>query len=182
MELILASNSPRRKELLAGAGFDFKVIPSNVIEPENNNMPIDKYVEYLAELKAYDVYKKHQGVVLGADTVVYINGVALGKPKDKADAISTLKMLSGKTHTVCTGYCIITSNKKITANEKTLVTFNTLSDELINDYVNSGLCYDKAGSYGIQDGYPLIEKINGDYNNVVGLPINIIKGILKELL
>ncbi len=182
MELILASNSPRRKQILTDAGFNFLVIPSNVDEPENKNLPADKYAEFLAELKATDVYLKNGNVVLGADTIVYLDGIILGKPKDKNDAIQTLKLLSGKTHVVCTGFAIISKNTKIVSNDKTYVTFNELSDELILDYVNSGLCMDKAGSYGIQDGYSLVKEIKGDYQNVVGLPINIIKGILKELL
>jgi septum formation protein len=114
--------------------------------------------------------------------IVYLDGLILGKPKDKQDAINTLKLLSGKTHIVCTGYAIISKNKKVISSEKTFVTFNELSNELILDYVNSGLCMDKAGSYGIQDGYPLVKEIKGDYQNVVGLPINKIKGILNELL
>lgn len=182
MKLILASNSPRRKQILTDAGFDFTVIPSKIEEPSNEFLSADKYAEFLAELKANDVFKTNGNVVLGADTIVYFDDVILGKPKDKADAFNTLKMLSNKTHVVCTGYAIITKNKKIISNEKTLVTFNELSDELITSYVDSGLCMDKAGSYGIQDGFPLVKEIVGDYQNVVGLPINKIKGILKELL
>ena len=182
MELILASNSPRRKQILTEAGFNFTIIPSNVNEPKNTNMPPDKYAESLAELKATDVFSKQGNVVLGADTIVYLDGIILGKPKDKEDALRTLKLLSGKTHIVCTGFAIISENNKIISNEKTYVTFNELSDTIINDYVNSGLCMDKAGSYGIQDGYPLVKEIKGDYKNVVGLPISKIKGILKELL
>ena len=182
MELILASNSPRRRQILTEAGFDFTVIPSSVIEPENKDKAPDKYAEFLAELKATDVFNKHGKVVLGADTIVYLGDIILGKPKDKLDAIRTLKLLSGKTHIVCTGFAIISENKKVISNEKTYVTFNKLSDKIINDYVNSGLCMDKAGSYGIQDGYPLVKEIKGDYQNVVGLPISKIKGILKELL
>ena len=182
MELILASNSPRRKQILTESGFDFTVIPSNVNEPENTDKQPDKYAEYLAELKATDVFNKNGNVVLGADTIVYIDDLILGKPKDKQDAINTLKLLSGKTHIVCTGFAIISSDKKIIDSDKTYVTFNDLSNALITDYVNSGLCMDKAGSYGIQDGYPLVKEIKGDYQNVVGLPISKIKGILKELL
>ena len=182
MELILASNSPRRKQILKENGYTFTVIPSSVDEPENLDRDPDKYAEYLAELKATDVFNKNGNIVLGADTIVYIDGLILGKPKDKQDAINTLKLLSGKTHIVCTGYAIISSAKKVVSNEKTFVTFNKLTDELITDYVNSGLCMDKAGSYGIQDGYPLVKEIKGDYQNVVGLPLSKIKGILKELL
>ena len=181
MKVILASNSPRRKQILTDAGFNFTVIPSNVTEPENTTLSPDKYAEYLAELKATDVFNKYGEVVLGADTIVYLDGIILGKPKDKQDAIKTLKLLSGKTHVVCTGFAIITKDKKIISNEKTYVTFNDLSDDVITNYVNSGLCMDKAGSYGIQDGYPLVKEIKGDYQNVVGLPINKIKGIIEKL-
>ncbi len=182
MKLILASNSPRRKEILKNNGFIFDVIPSNIEETPPKNASPEEYVKYLAKLKATDVYLKHKNVVLGADTIVVLNNKILGKPKDKFDAYQTLKNLSNNTHAVYTGYCIISQNKKIVGLEKTYVTFNNLSDELINDYISKELCFDKAGSYGIQDGFPFVAKIEGDYDNVVGLPINKIKRILKELL
>ena len=182
MELILASNSPRRKEILQNNGFTFKVIPSNVEEKPINNTSPENYVKYLAELKATDVYLKYKNVVLGADTIVVLDNKILGKPKDSIDAYNTLKSLSNNTHIVLTGYCIISDSKKIVGVDKTYVTFNELSDELINSYIDKKLCFDKAGSYGIQDGFPLVSNIKGDYDNVVGLPIKKIKRILKDLL
>ena len=182
MKLILASNSPRRKEILKNNGFEFEVIPSNVDETPLINSSPEGYVKHLAELKATDVYLKHKNVVIGADTIVVFNDKILGKPKDALDAFNTLKNLSNNTHVVLTGYCIISPNKKVIGVDKTYVTFNNLSDELINSYVDKKLCFDKAGSYGIQDGFPLVHSIKGDYDNVVGLPIKKIKRILKDLL
>lgn len=180
MKLILASNSPRRKELLQKAGFQFDIIPSTEDEVANKLLPPDKYTESLAYLKALSVYNKHGNVVLGADTVVYYNGEYLGKPKSKTDAELTLKKLSGKTHLVTTGYAIISKEKTVKGSVTTTVTFNNLSSELITEYLNSNLWQGKAGSYGIQDGFNLVKNINGDYDNVVGLPIKVITEILRE--
>ena len=182
MNVILASNSPRRKELLAREGIDFKTIPSNYNEIENFGLTPQKYVEYLAFNKAKSVFEVNKGVVIGADTIVVFNGKILGKPKDKDDAIFMLKTLSSSTHEVITGYSIISKEKSITGNEITKVTFKSLTDKQIVDYVNTGSPLDKAGAYGIQDGDFLVEKIVGDYDNVVGLPVLKIKKLLTEFV
>lgn len=182
MKVILASNSPRRKELLAEANIDFCVIPSDFDEPKNNNgLSPEKYVESLAYGKAKSVYDKKGGIVIGADTVVVLGGEILGKPSSKTEAVKMLTALSNKTHEVITGYAVLSKDKTYTGFEKTLVTFNELSLNLINDYVDTGSPLDKAGGYGIQDGYPLVKEIRGDYDNVVGLPTYKILQILAEL-
>ncbi len=180
MEIILASNSPRRKELLEGQNIKFKVIPARKEEVILTNKSVYALTEILAENKAREVFEKHGGIVLGADTVVSYNGKIYGKPKDKNDAIQTLNLLSNKTHEVVTGFSILSKSFKYTSHEVTKVTFNNLSDELINNYVNTGSPLDKAGSYGIQDGFDLVKSIDGSLSNVIGLPVERIVKILKE--
>ena len=181
MKIILASNSPRRRELLKENGVDFTVIPSDFKEGENDGLTPEEYVEFLAKGKAQAVFEKNGGVVIGADTVVVLDGKILGKPKDEKEAVSMLSSLSNKTHTVMTGYAVITSGKTVSGVEKTLVTFNELSPELINAYVETGSPLDKAGAYGIQDEALLVKEIVGDYDNVVGLPTFKILQILTEI-
>lgn len=183
MELILASSSPRRKQLLSEYGFNFTVVTSDYSETAVFDSP-EKTVETFAFGKAKDVFNNTKGnrAVLGADTIVVMDGKILGKPKDKADAIKTLKELSGKTHSVLTGYALISEDKTLVGHVKTEVTFNPLSSELISEYVDTGLPLDKAGSYGIQDGFPLVEKFDGSFYNVVGLPIDIIEKTIKEFI
>ncbi len=180
MEIILASNSPRRKELLKKQNIKFKVIPATKEEVVLNNASVYDTTEILATNKAREVFELYGGIVLGADTVVSYNGKIYGKPKDKKDAIKTLKLLSNKTHEVITGFAIISSDFKYISHEVTKVTFNNLSDELINNYVNTGSPLDKAGSYGIQDGFDLVKEIDGSLSNVIGLPVEKIVKILKE--
>ena len=181
MKLILASNSPRRKELLKNAGYEFEVIPSTLDEVANKTLPPDKYTEVVAYNKALDVYNKNPScVVLGADTVVYYNGEYLGKAENELAAKTTLLKLSNKTHLVTTGYAIISKNKVIKGSVTTTVTFNNLTPNDVESYIKSNLWVGKAGAYGIQDGFNLVKKIDGDYDNVVGLPISVIDKILKE--
>lgn len=182
MNIILASNSPRRKELLTRERVEFKVIPSNYNEIENFGLTPEKYVEFLAFNKAKSVFDLHGGIVIGADTVVVLNGKILGKPKNKKDAVLMLKELSNSTHEVITGYSIISREKTIKGYEITKVTFKHLSDKQIIDYVNTGSPLDKAGAYGIQDGDFLVKDIAGDYDNVVGLPVLKIKKLLAEFV
>ena len=182
MKIILASGSPRRSELLKTAGFSFTVIKSNVSENISKRLPPHLYSETLAVMKGRDVYEnlltdKRGAVVVSADTVVYYKGKYLLKPKDAEEAESFLRALSANTHEVYTGYSVISDSYKIT-----LVTFNELSDEVIKSYINSGKYIGKAGGYGIQDGFPLVKKIDGDYDNVVGLPTQKIKNILNGIL
>ncbi len=180
--IILASNSPRRKELLTKAKIKFKVIVSNVDESVLLDLPAHELAKKLSYDKAKAVYDLHGGIVIGADTIVFLDGKILGKPKDEKDAKNTLLKLSNKTHSVITGYTIISKNKTICDYEETKVVFNKLSEELINSYVETGLPLDKAGSYGIQDGFNLVKEIVGDYDNVVGLPTSKIVKELMELI
>lgn len=183
MELILASNSPRRKELLQNKGIKFKVIASNYNEIQFTNDPIQTAIDF-AKGKAEDVFRtllnKDGVVVLGADTVVFHQGEILGKTKTDEQAVKMLKSLSGKTHTVITGYALIAKDKQITGYAKAQVQFNKLSKKVIDNYIKSGLYKGKAGSYGIQDGFPLVASYNGDYNTIVGLPVDEIILLLKE--
>ena len=187
MKIILASGSPRRSELLKNAGFSFTVIKSEVSENISRRLPPHLYSETLAEMKGRDVYEnllsdKRGAVVISADTVVYFKGAYLLKPKNAIEAESFLRALSANTHEVYTGYSVISDSYRITSFERTLVTFNELSDEVIKGYINSGKYIGKAGGYGIQDGFPLVKKIDGDYDNVVGLPTQKIKNILNGIL
>lgn len=187
MKIILASGSPRRSELLKTAGFSFTVIKSNVSENICKRLPPHLYSETLAQMKGRDVYEnlltdKRGAVVVSADTVVYFKGKYLLKPKDAEEAERFLRALSANTHEVYTGYSVISDSYKIISFERTLVTFNELSDEVIKSYINSGKYIGKAGGYGIQDGFPLVNKIDGDYDNVVGLPTQKIKSILNGIL
>lgn len=173
MKYILASKSPRRRELLAQAGYTFAIEPA-VGEEVKVGSSTDEIVINLARQKAEKVYHKHEGelvLVIGADTIVVYEGEILGKPADRADAKRMLSMLSGKTHQVFTGVCLIGEQIK-TFYERTDVTFYDLTDDEIEKYVMSGDCDDKAGAYGIQGAFAIhVRRIDGDYNNVVGLPI-----------
>ena len=186
MKFILASKSPRRSEILKKFGYDFLVMTSDFIEMGNNCSPIDTVVEF-AKGKALSVfdkltsYEKQSFPVIGADTVVYFNGKILGKPKDKEDAKKTLLDLSGRTHSVYTGYAVITEGFLKFGYDKTEVIFNHLSKELIEEYVATGSPMDKAGSYGIQDGFDLVKEIKGSLYNVIGFPIEKISPILEEI-
>ena len=184
MKLILASNSPRRKQFLIEYGLTFEVVSSAFGEFTKETSP-EKVVTDFAFGKASEVYQRLNDkniVVLGADTVVSLDGKILGKPKDKEDAIKMLNALSGKTHQVYTGYSIISKDYSKTEYCVTDVTFNDLSDKLIAQYVQTGLPMDKAGAYGIQDGYNLVKEIDGSYNNVVGLPIELFIDEIKKIL
>ncbi len=184
MKLILASKSPRRKDILGKHGYTFTVQVAPFNEISEKDQPI-KTAEHNAFGKAkatFDSLKDSNAVVLGSDTVVCIDGEILGKPTDCNDAVNMLKRLSNKTHQVVTGFAIITKDFEIKGHDKSLVTFNNLSNELIEEYIASGLPLDKAGAYGIQDGYPLVKKYTGSFNNIVGLPIEIIKPILDKIL
>lgn len=171
--IILASASPRRKEILELADLKFDVMPSDAQEITTKTAPNEVVME-LASIKAKDIYKKSekQSMIVGADTVVAYQGQILGKPTDKADAKRMLTMLSGQTHEVYTGVCIIEDGKTKTFYEETKVTFYEISDEQIDHYIKTGEPMDKAGSYGIQGKAAVfIKGIEGDYYNVVGFPI-----------
>ena len=184
MKIILASASPRRKALLTVAGVEFEIIPSLREETADKALPPAAYATALATFKAEDVASMHGGVVLGADTIVVFDGKVLGKPKDRADAVKTLRMLSGNKHQVITGYCVF-YGANCQKNKRGCVVsdvyFNDLSDEFIEEYVNTGSCMDKAGSYGVQDGYDIVKRVEGSLSNVIGLPVNEVLAILKEI-
>lgn len=178
--IILASKSPRRKELLSLCGIEFSVMPTEADETLPENISPAEAVEHLSRIKA-EPLKNENGIIIGADTVVAIDDIILGKPRDEKDAFDMLKALSGKTHFVYTGVTIIKGEKSVTFSEKTEVEFFPLSDEEIADYVKTGEPLDKAGAYGIQGkGALLVKKINGDYNNVVGLPVSRLSRELKN--
>ena len=170
--LILASGSPRRRELLEQIGVPFEVIVSNAEEIITKTQP-GAIVEELSLCKAQAVAKDHPDrFVLGADTIVVLDGQILGKPKDKDDAYRMLSALQGRDHQVYTGVTFICSEKIYSFHEKTDVNIYPMTDQEIEDYIQSGDCMDKAGSYGIQGRFARhIQSIKGDYYNVMGLPV-----------
>ena len=183
MDIILASQSPRRKQLLKILGFDFEVKPSffdeTIIEYKNNPK---EYCEKLSLFKAKEIAKLYPTkLVIGADTIVVLNNTILPKPKDNEEAKSFLKMLSNNSHHVFTGISFSYQQIDNSFSEKTLVTFKKLSNDEINYYVENSNPMDKAGAYGIQDWSSIfVEKIEGCYFNVVGLPISkVYQKILK---
>ena len=174
--IILASNSPRRKQLLAGLGFDFdvKVLPF-INEDYPDSIPAEDIAEYIARKKA-DAYRRvmlADNLIITADTVVVVGGKALGKPVDASDAHRMLRMLSGRTHQVVTGVCLTTFEQQRHFSVATDVTFKQLSDEEIAYYIENYRPFDKAGAYGIQEwiGYIGVTGLNGSYFNVMGLPV-----------
>lgn len=184
MKIILASASPRRKELLEAAGVQFEIVPSLANECADPRLPPDRYTAVLARQKAEDVAARREGIILGADTVVELDGEILGKPKSGEEAAATLRRMSGREHRVYTAFCVIygTSLKKYAERVcMSRVTFNRLSDELIAEYVASGKPLDKAGSYGVQDGYDIVKKVEGSLPNVIGLPIEEVLNVLEEI-
>ena len=182
-KLILASQSPRRKELLEMLNLPFEVIPSDSKEVIDLSKPIEEAIAEVAHQKAKRVAEDHaDAIVIGSDTVVSIEGKILGKPKDEEDAKCMLRELSGKVHQVITAVAIISSSQEERFSCVTDVEFFDLSDEEIEEYVASGEPMDKAGAYGIQGlSAKYIEKINGDYFNVVGLPVSRLYIAMKEI-
>lgn len=188
--LILASASPRRQELLRNAGFSFLVEPTNIPEIPQAEEPPRVFVERLAREKARAVAERHRNdFVLGADTTVVVDGQILNKPDDAADAARMLRLLSGRTHQVTTGVCLISpvqaaggqERAEIVVSGTTSVTFQSLTAGDIDFYVETGEPMDKAGAYGIQGiASRWITRIDGDYFNVVGLPVALVSRMLSE--
>ena len=180
--LILASKSPRRKELLSLITRDFEIIPAVGEEKADRSLPPSEYVTELARHKAEEIAcSRPDDIVIGADTVVAIGNEILGKPKDEADARRMLKLLSGCEHSVYTGTYITSRNKNTGFCEETKVRFFALSEREIDDYIATGEPFDKAGAYGIQDlGALLVSGITGDYYNVMGLPVGRLARELKN--
>lgn len=173
MKLILASGSPRRSEILKNAGYKFVVKPTSADESLPGGILPEDAVKLLSERKADAAKIECSDVVLSADTVVALGDRILGKPSDKAEAFSMLRSLSGKTHSVYTGVTIKSAEKKRVFAVKTDVLFYPLTDDEINAYIATGEPFDKAGAYGIQGGAAVfVEKIDGDYYSVVGLPLS----------
>jgi septum formation protein len=183
--LILASNSPRRKELLAGLGIPYDVfVLKGIDESYPDTLPANEVAEFIARKKAaaYKNNVQSSAVLLTADTIVVCDGEILGKPHDADDACSMLRKLSGKTHQVYTGYCLQKGDKTVSGTVCSDVTFKELSDEEITHYVSKYKPLDKAGAYGIQEwiGYIGITGIRGSYYNVMGLPVQRIYEELKK--
>lgn len=181
-EIILASASPRRKELLSTAGVNFTVKVADVEEKIEPGLTPDKVVMSLALQKAKAVAAENpEAVVIGADTVVVLDGEILGKPQSEENAVEMLTALSGRCHTVYTGVALIKGDKVRNFCEATQVEFYDLTKEEIEAYVDTKDCMDKAGAYGIQtNGCVLISGINGDYFNVVGLPVSKVYRELRD--
>ena len=183
--IVLASASPRRRELMGKTGLEFSVCPAkDEIDPPPS-LPPTEYALQSALYKAREVAKRFssEDIIIGADTVVCAGDVIMGKPRDKQDAFRMLKALSGKGHKVCTGYAIIKGDRELTGCAVTEVYFREISDEETEDYISTGEPMDKAGAYGIQGKAALfVERIDGDYFNVVGLPLCEIYSKLKEIM
>jgi septum formation protein len=180
--LVLASASPRRKELLRNAGIAFEVEPANIPEealPGENARP---YAERLAREKALAISQKHPNyAILGADTIVVVDNQILGKPADQADAARMLRLLSGRTHQVVTGICLIVNGEAKVGSETTSVVMSEISSAEIQSYIATGEPMDKAGAYAIQGiASRWIPRIEGDYSNVVGLPVALVYRMLQE--
>lgn len=185
--VILASNSPRRKELLSGLGIQYTVqtLP-NIDESYPEDLSGADIPQYIAEQKAsaYSEHMAEDDLIITADTVVILGDEVLGKPKDANDAYRMLRALSGQTHQVITGVCITTKKKKITFSAQTDVTFVELTDDEITWYVDTYKPMDKAGSYGVQEwiGYIAVSSMNGSFYNVMGLPVQLLYHELKKFV
>ena len=182
MRIVLASASPRRRELMSRIVNKFEVIPAKGEECVNLSLFPEQIVVSLAESKCDEVFANNSdALVIGCDTIVVFGDKILGKPKNEEDAMATLHMLSGKTHYVMTGVCVRYRDRKLTDCERTEVRFNRLSDEIIQNYVKGGSPMDKAGSYGIQDD-GVVREYYGSYTNVVGMPVGLVKKMMDEVL
>ncbi|MDY0214903.1 MAG: Maf family protein [Bacilli bacterium] len=177
---ILASKSPRRQELLKLIVKDFKIMVPDIDENINVSITSDT-AKIISKFKAYKIFADNPtATVLACDTIVVIEGELLGKPKNAEDAYRMLRKLSGKKHHVISGFTLLSPNLEINKNIVTEVYFNTLSDETIEAYINTGSPFDKAGAYGIQDeNFNLVSRIKGSYYNVMGLPVEALRKVIK---
>ena len=182
MAIILASASPRRRELLKFITEDFTVRVSDAQEVTDPALPAEETVKSLAVIKGEAVAEGFPAdTVISADTIVVLDGKILGKPKNEEAAFRMLSSLSGRTHEVFTGVCVLHSGRRLVFAERTEVSFFPLSEDEIREYIATGEPADKAGAYGIQGkGCTLVKAISGDYNNVVGLPVAGLNRLLKE--
>ncbi len=180
--LVLASASPRRQKILRTAGIPFVARPAHLEERLLEGEGPEEHVKRLAEAKARAVWREGD-TVLGADTVVVVDGLILGKPENNADAARMLRLLSGRTHRVLTGICLFDGNRRRVAVEETGVEFLDLSEPEITTYIASGEPLDKAGAYGIQGGASkFVRRISGCYFNVVGLPLALVYSFIRSSL
>jgi septum formation protein len=181
--MILASQSPRRHEIMKIAGYQFKIIVPDIDESIDSSMNLNEFPKELAYQKAKLVANQYPTeIVIGADTIVVLNNEIIGKPTDRDDAISMLSRLSGNMHIVITGVCVIHNKKVRKFSDKSKVYFEKLSLDEITYYVDNFKPYDKAGAYGVQDwiGMAAIKRIDGSFYNVMGLPIHKLYRVLKE--
>jgi len=177
---ILASKSPRRQELLKKIVPEFKIVVPDIDENILVSIPSDT-AKIISKFKAYKIFASYpEATVLACDTIVVIDGELLGKPKDARDAKRMLKKLSGRKHHVISGFTLLGPNIEINKNIVTEVYFNDLGDELIDEYIKTGSPFDKAGAYGIQDeAFALVRSIKGRYYNVMGLPVEALRKVIK---
>ncbi len=185
-KVILASQSPRRRELLAGMGIDFDVLTTDVEETYDPSWSPEQIVMHLSKLKLSPIDMAQydpQTIFIACDTIVVVNGQIIGKPKDRADAERMLKMLSGNSHTVHSGLTVATPRKTLTDYRATEVFFDNLSDEIIQYYIDTYKPFDKAGSYGVQEwiGRVGIREIHGSFYNVMGLPTRLLWQMLSDI-
>ena len=183
---ILGSNSPRRKEILKEIGLEFSIYPSNIDEYFNKEIELEDIPVFLAEKKANAIKNKlrENDILITADTIVIYKNELLSKPENSYQAKEMLEKLSGKSHKVITGVCLLSKNNKSIFSSKTIVTFNDLDKFEIEFYINKYKPFDKAGSYGIQEWIGLVgvKKIEGSYTNVVGLPASMVYTELKKFI
>lgn len=174
--IILASKSPRRKQLLEAAGFQFTIKTKSIAETYPADMPVTAVASYLAQLKAQAAkdFIQTNEILLTADSIVVLDNTIFGKPKDYADAFQTLQRLSGRTHQVITGVCLLSKEKEVIFSDTATVYFNKLTDAEIHYYITHYAPYDKAGAYAIQEwiGFTKVAKIDGTYSTIMGLPVN----------
>lgn len=180
--IILASSSPRRKELLERRGLNFRVEAPLIDEILDETLPIDKRIEKLALDKATKIHKDYNSdVVIAGDTVVCLDSQIIGKPKDEQDARQILSQLSGKRHMVYTGVAIYCQDDCIHFVDGTAVYFKTLDEKMINEYIKTGEWQGKAGAYAIQGvASQFVERIDGNIDTVIGLPVDLVIGVLKD--
>lgn len=186
-KIILASQSPRRKQLLSEAGFEFEIKVSDIPEDYPAEMPSSKVPSYLAELKAeaaWEMFAEGNEIIIASDSVVILDDIIYGKPANYDEAVAILEALSGRMHQVITGVCIKDNQRKDTFSSISNVYFKTLNKDEIDFYINKYQPYDKAGAYAIQEwiGLCKIEKIEGTYSNIMGLPMEKVYDKLNEFL
>ncbi len=184
IQILLGSKSPRRRELLAGAGFSFRLVDIDIDEDFSGSLPVEEVAAWLSDKKAlaWKEELKANEVLLTADTIVICDGAIMGKPKDEEEAFRMLRHLSGKEHRVITGFCLRSRERKMVRQARTKVRFKHLDDDEISYYITNYQPFDKAGAYGIQEwiGHIGIDHIEGSFYNVMGLPVSLVYRVLKE--